>query len=144
MKTVSRVCHLCHLIMILSNHNIITRISFFFFFFFFFCGENIYLPFMKFLHRKSLFKNVIDQNFSICQPNFIFFFFATNCMPNCAKKKFLLDLNSCKISVKTHYQTQGNTLEYSLSPQRHAFSKCPSSHFKKRKKERKEACRMLI
>ena len=31
-------------------------------------------------------------------------------MLNCAKKVFHLQLNSCKISAKNHYQTLGNTL----------------------------------
>ena len=35
---------------------------FFFFFFFFFFRENIYLPYMRFLYRKSLLKSVFDQN----------------------------------------------------------------------------------
>ena len=32
--------------------------------------ENIYLPLMRFLFTKSLFENVFDQMFSICQPIF--------------------------------------------------------------------------
>ena len=45
-------------IMIFSNHNEIIPI--------YFLWENIYLPSMGFLYRKSLFKNVFDQNFLIC------------------------------------------------------------------------------
>ena len=32
-----------------------------------FLRENIYLPYMRFLYRKSLFKNVFDENSFICQ-----------------------------------------------------------------------------
>ena len=42
MKILSQVSYLCHFILILSNHNDIPRISNF-------AGENIYLPFMRFL-----------------------------------------------------------------------------------------------
>ena len=49
---------------------------------FFFLRENIYLPYMytRVLYRKSLFKNVFDQNFFICQPIYKNFasHFATN------------------------------------------------------------------
>ena len=38
-----------------------------------FLQENIYLPYMRFLYRKSLFKNVFDQKFFICQPIFNMF-----------------------------------------------------------------------
>ena len=34
--------------------------------------ENIYLPFMRFLYRKSLIKNVFDPNIFICLPIFKF------------------------------------------------------------------------
>ena len=51
--------------MILSHNDRILRISNF-------CGENNYLPSMKFYYRKSLFKTVIGQNFIICQPIFNF------------------------------------------------------------------------
>ena len=68
MKILSRVCHLCHFVMILSNHdrNRNNRN-------FNFLRENIYLPSMRFLYRKSLFKNVFDQNCFICQPIFKIF-----------------------------------------------------------------------
>ena len=44
----------------------------------FFVGK--YLPLMRFLYKKSLFKNVFDQNFFICLPIFEIFaaHFATN------------------------------------------------------------------
>ena len=48
MKISSQVSHLYHFIMVLSNHNLIIL------------QENIYLPSMRFLYRKSLFKNVSD------------------------------------------------------------------------------------
>ena len=53
-----------------------------------FLRENIYLPSMRFLYRKSIFKNVFDQNFFICLPifNIIAAHFATNYMLRCAKK----------------------------------------------------------
>ena len=87
--------------------------------FIFFLRENIYLPSMRFLYRKSLFKNVFDQNFFIkkCQPIFKIFaaHFATNKMLNCAKKIFPLHLNSCKISAKNHYHTLRNRLSYQFT-----------------------------
>ena len=45
-----------------------------------FLQENIYLPYMRFLYRRSLFKNVFGQNFCICQPIFkiLAAHFATN------------------------------------------------------------------
>ena len=45
-----------------------------------FLRENIYLPSIRFLYRKSLVKNVFDQNFFICNPIFKIFAaqFATN------------------------------------------------------------------
>ena len=69
---------------------------------------------MRFLYRKPLFKNVFAQNFFICEPIFKIFaaHFATNYMRNCAKKIFLLHLNSCKISAKNHYHTLRNRLKY--------------------------------
>ena len=48
------ISHLCHFIMILSNLIEILRI-------FIFLRENIYLPSMRFLYRKSLFKNVLTR-----------------------------------------------------------------------------------
>ena len=81
--------------------------------FYFFLRQNIYLPIMNFFVQKVPIQNVFDQNIFLFVDRF------SNVLPhiskrtillNCAIKIFHLDLNSCKISVKKHYQTHGNTL----------------------------------
>ena len=52
--------------------------------------ENIYLPSMRSLYSKSLFKNVFDQNFFICQLIFkiLAAYFATTRCLNVPRKYF--------------------------------------------------------
>ena len=57
-----------------------------------FLRENIYLPYMRFLYRKSLFKNVFDQN--------SFFYFSTDFQNFCCTYCDKLDAQLCQ----EHYE----------------------------------------
>ena len=69
-----------------------------------FLRENIYLPFIRFLYRKSLFTNVFDQNFFICHPIFTFFFFAAHC---CDK----LNVQLCQENISSTFKQLQNICE---------------------------------
>ena len=77
-----------------------------------FLRENIYLPSIRFLYRKSLFKIVFDQNFFICQPIFKIFatHFATNYIDAQLFQENISSTFEHKISAKNHYHTLRNTL----------------------------------
>ena len=90
---------MCHLKMISNNPFKILRI-------YIFLRENVYLPYMRFLYRKSLFKNVFDHNFFICQPILKIF-----CCTFCDK----LNAQLCQENILDKFKQLQNICEKSLS-----------------------------
>ena len=97
---------MCHFSMILCSNNLK------------FLKENIYLPSIRFLYGKSLFKFFFDQNFFICQPIFKIFVALFCDKPDaqlCRQKLIITLSNIVRIHFKkvfSQYNTQVLMLWY--------------------------------